>query len=621
MSLDDKEFQNRILLVNLPFWTPLIPAQGIASLKAFLQEYDYIVKIVDAAADNRFLEFYRDYFSLLKRLIPAKNWGNFYNIGHDVLRNHLEAHTLYENRERYLELLKLLVYNTYHIFLEETQIESLDKIIERFFQLLKEYFLDLLREENPAVLGLSVNSGNLGPSTYIFKLTREHFPLVKTVMGGSIFFNHFALGTPDLERFLKRTESYIDKLFIGKGEILLLKYLQGELPPGQRVYTLNDIGDIGGTGEKVNRTSLNGGNEMKQKFFGGAGGAILQKAGGARSRPKVAIPDMSDFNLDRYFYLSASASSSCPNKCSFCNVRFFFGDHKVKDPQQVVREMALLHEKYGHHLFFMEDSLMNTVIDDLSLGLKKENLPVYLDGYFRVDEPSCDIRKTMSWREAGFYRVRIGAESGAQHVLDMMGKKISPGLIKRSISSFANAGIKTTAYWVIGHPGETEEDFQKTLDLVEELKDDIWECECNPFTYYYRGQAAADEWADKRLLIYPEYLEDMLLTRTWGLDCAPARDEIYERVFRFVERCDKLGIPNTYTIGDIVKADERWKKLHENAVPSVLELSPKAKNIEDRVRRRNVEPHTGLILDNNRKLLRVQYKNDSEGGFDFELNK
>lgn len=544
--------QNKILLVNLPFWTPLIPAQGIAALKSFLQKYDYQVKTVDAAADNRFRKFYGDYFSLLKRYVPEKNWGNFYNIGHDVFRNHMEAYTDYKNREQYMELVKLLVYHSYYHELDKSSVEELDAVIERFFHDLKEYFLNLLREENPFVLGLSVNSGSLASSAYVFKLAKEHCPGIKTVMGGSVFFNQLALDTPDLERFLERTSAYIDKLFIGKGEVLFLKYLKGELPASQRIYTLDDITE-------------------------------------AASNPVAAgIPDMSDYDLSRYFYLAAAASYSCPNKCSFCNVRFFFGEHKRRDVKQVVGEMKLLHEKHGHRLFFMADSLLNSVIDDLSQELVREDCPLYLDGYFRVDEPSCSIEKTMAWRKAGLYRVRIGAESGSQRVLDMMGKSISIDLIKKSISSFARAGIKTTAYWVVGHPGETEEDFQLTLDLVEELKNDIWECECNPFTYYYNGQSNADRWAGKRLPVYPAHLENMLMTRTWTLDCEPSREEIYERLYRFVRHCNKLGIPNPYSVGDLIKADERWTKLQKNAVPSILELTGRMAGVVDHVRKKKI---------------------------------
>jgi len=146
--------------------------------------------------------------------------------------------------------------------------------------------------------------------------------------------------------------------------------------------------------------------------------------------------------------------------------------------------------------------------------------------------------------------------------------------IKAAVTSLASAGIKTTTYWVIGYPGETEEDFQQTLALIEEMKDDPYEADCNPFAYFLKGQVNSQNWgqAHECRLLYPDRAREMLITQTWILDCAPHRQEIYSRLNRFVAHCRKLNLPNPYSLREIYAADERWKKLHPNAVPSVLEF-------------------------------------------------
>jgi radical SAM superfamily enzyme YgiQ (UPF0313 family) len=160
-----------------------------------------------------------------------------------------------------------------------------------------------------------------------------------------------------------------------------------------------------------------------------------------------------------------------------------------------------------------------------------------------------------------------------------MKKNITVHQVKSAVSSLAFAGIQTTTYWIIGYPGETEADFQQTLDLIEELKDDIYEAECRPFYYYLTGQSNSDQWAaeNKSIPLYPGKAEDMLVFQTWLLDSEPSREETYQRVNRFVEHCKKHGVPNPYSLKDIYEADERWKKLHKNAVPSLADL--KKKNI------------------------------------------
>lgn len=558
---------NKILLAALPFWSPLIPSQGIAALKSFLQRYGYTVKAVDLAVRTEFLEYYKKYFVSIQKFVPVEKRGNFYNIGHDALRHHMSAHIDRTNEEEYIELVKMILYRTYYCQAETTHILELNHILDQLFAAMKEHFLRLLEEEQPYLLGLSVNSGNLPASRFIFELARDFYPRVKTVMGGSVFFNHLAVGHPDLAFFLEKTKSYIDKLIIGKGEILLLKLLRGELPESQRVFTLEDLSE----------------EDLKSH--------------------KSDVPDFSDFDLDQYFYLSATGSYSCPFKCSFCNAQTFFGKYKKREASATVEDMKRLSSTYGHRLFFMTDSLLNPVITGIASEIIKAGLYVYMDGYFIVDDQTADVENTLLWRRGGFYRARLGTESGSQRVLDLIGKRITPEKIKAAVSSLAYAGIKTTTYWVIGHPGETEEDFQQTLDIVEELKNDIWQAECNPFTYYFLGQGKENEWAGKRRLLYPESARNMLLSQTWTLDCSPSHEEIYHRVFRFAEHCKKLGIPNPYSADEIYKADERWKTLHKNAVPSVIDL---INNSCERDESRKIK-----------KFIAVQDKKTEEGDFDF----
>jgi hypothetical protein len=54
---------------------------------------------------------------------------------------------------------------------------------------------------------------------------------------------------------------------------------------------------------------------------------------------------------------------------------------------------------------------------------------------------------------------------------------------------------------------------------------------------------------------------------------------------RFVKHITRLGIPNPFSLHEIHKADERWKKLQKNAVPSLLEIDTN----KDRDRRRDIK--------------------------------
>jgi radical SAM superfamily enzyme YgiQ (UPF0313 family) len=538
----------KVLLVLLPFWPPLNPPLGISCLKGFLLPRGYRVTAVDAAVEGRFREIYNQYFDTLQEFIPQHHKGNLHNIGVEVIQDHMNAHLNRTCQDAYHELVKLIISRTFFCELAAPQIQQLDEIIHEFYQRLEHYLVDLLERESPGVLGISVFKGTLPASLFAFRLTRHRYPHITTVMGGGIFADQLAPGSPNFDIFLENTP-YIDKIIVGEGEQLLLKWLQGELPRQQRVYTLNAIG----------------GSTMDLK--------------------DAAIPDFSDFNLKLYPELAAYTSRSCPYQCGFCAETVNWGNFRKKSAPQVVRELKELYRQYGYQLFLMSDSLLNPIISELAGELQEADVSLYWDGYLRADSSVCDIENTLMWRKGGFYRARLGLESGSQRLLQAMNKRITPRQIRNAVSGLAYAGIKTTTYWIVGYPGETEEDFKETLDIIEELKDNIYEAECNPFRYYPMGQVKSAEWkaAKQSVPLYPQSAAGILMVQTWILkESEPQREEIYRRVNRFVQHCHRLGIPNPYSWHDIYQADQRWQKLHKNAVPPLAQFQQNINYIDEK---------------------------------------
>lgn len=284
----------KILLVLLPFWDPQIPPSGISCLKSFLQQHNFRVKSVDANTEAELNEIYYKYFDSLKESVPQDKMGNFYKIGHDVLRHQMMAFLNYEDREEYIKLIKLVIYNTFFVNAAENHIFKLDKIISEFYSRLETYFLYLLEKEKPSLLGISVYSGTLPASLFAFKLAKKKYPSLRTVMGGGIFADLLAVGSPNMDYFLEKT-TYIDHVIVGEGELLFLKLLQDKLNKSQKLYTSEDINK-----------------------------EILDLS-------SVDIPDFSDFHLRYYPSLFAYSSRSCPFQCRFCTETIQWGRYRKKN--------------------------------------------------------------------------------------------------------------------------------------------------------------------------------------------------------------------------------------------------------------------------------------------------
>jgi radical SAM superfamily enzyme YgiQ (UPF0313 family) len=369
------------------------------------------------------------------------------------------------------------------------------------------------------------------------------------------------VNSQSLEFFLEKTP-YIDKIIIGEGEELFLKFLRGELPGSQRVSIAKTIK----TGNPENKDQENKDPANQYEII-----------------DSFEVPDYSDFNTRKYPYLAVSSSISCPHECSFCNYKMFWGEYRQKQTRLVVKEMNRLYQKHKCQLFYMSDAILNPNITELANEIIHSDETFYYDAFLKVDELTCQVENTLHWRRGGFYRARLGIESGSQHVLDLMEKPVTIEQIKISLANLAHAGIKTTCFWIMGHPGETEADFQQTLDLLGVLKDEIYEAECAPFMYFYSAQNSGQTWLKeyKNLLLFPREARDQLLIDTWTLDCQPSRQETFRRIWRFMEHINRLGIPNPYSMYDIYAADQRWKNLHANAVPMLVEFQKRDKYITE----------------------------------------
>ena len=560
--------KEKILLVLLPFWAPLTPPLGISCLKSFLRKHGYDVKTIDVNIEQGMWEIHWKYMSVLSKFIPEEKTGNFYMVGYDVYMNHLMAHINFVNKGNYINLVKELVLKNFFIDIDDSQVIKLNSIVALFYSELNKYLIGLLEREKPTIFGISVYNTNLAASLFAARLVKEKYPHVKTVMGGGIFADQLSYDSPNFKLLLEKTP-YIDKIIVGEGELLFLKFIRGELSETKKVFTLEDIE---GTILNINSAEL---------------------------------PDFSDFNIEAYPHLATYISRSCPYQCNFCSETVQWGNYRKKKVNKAVDEMVQLNEMYGRQLFFLGDSLINPVVTKLAQEMIKRDLSLYWDSCLRADKTAGNVDNTLLWRRGGFYRARLGIESGSQRVLDLMNKKITINQIKKALTSLAYAGIKTTTYWVLGYPGETESDFQQTLDLVEELSDCIFEADWHPFYYYVSGQVQSEKWREENgvTLLYSQDSTDMLLTQTWILNSEPKREVIYDRLRRFAKHCKDLSVPNPYSLKDIDEADERWVDLHKNAVPPLTEL---------------YNAHTYTTENKNvKKLLVTQKKHAQDSSFNF----
>lgn len=526
-----------ILLLLPPFWPPLIPPMGLATLKSHLLSQGFRrVRAVDLNCVDRLRGYYRRYLACLRERIPRERLGVLGKLGHELLQNHLLAWKNCGGDSALVsQTVGEIITHTFYIPPDPELIGQLHVIVQHFFDDLRVHLLQLYGEYAPNVLGVSVpDLSTVSTAITACEVFKEIRPGGLTVLGGSIFLTGLA-DSPDFPRFLQRA-SAVDKVVVGDGATHFVDILR-DPDRSERVHVAKPPG-----------------------FTAGAGS-------------RTPNPNYDDFDLNRYPYIGTEQTISCPFACGFCNLPRFLGPYRKRSGESIAAELMRLYQQCGSQLIYMADSLLNPVIDDLTSSLAQLQPSLYLDGYLRVQESLCDPERAVRLRRGGLYRARMGVESGSQRILDLMDKHARVKHATGTVRALASAGIKTTVFIVVGYPGETEEDFQATLEWITELQDDIWQLDCSPFAYWYSGQCQDEVWAAQRQPLYSPKTQTLLLVQTWTLSCEPSREEAYRRMNRVVEHCAALGIPDPYDIQEHYEADRRWKLLHANAVPSLIDFA------------------------------------------------
>jgi len=100
---------------------------------------------------------------------------------------------------------------------------------------------------------------------------------------------------------------------------------------------------------------------------------------------------------------------------------------------------------------------------------------------------------------SGCYQITLACESGVQRVLDeIINKNLPIETIMPSIDNAKKAGMLVHTYWIIGYPGETYEEIQKTVDFenfVNEtnIKANLLLKQKDPERFKYKYGVDADE--------------------------------------------------------------------------------------------------------------------------------
>ncbi|WFU04541.1 radical SAM protein (plasmid) [Rhizobium sp. CB3171] len=223
--------------------------------------------------------------------------------------------------------------------------------------------------------------------------------------------------------------------------------------------------------------------------------AVGRRKAALTRAPTPEYPDCNWYGYDRYASKLMGATDSvrrahlyvwdkqCPYKCTFCRVSAG-SNVKLGAPEGVAEAMSDLLSLGVKQLNFMTNEINPTLS--------------YMRRFVKALSPSLENKEDVSWfsymrpdfaapsdfadlRRVGCRLLRYGVETGSQRLSDLMRKDYKIPIIEETLKNASDAGIWNHVNFLIGFPGEVEEDIEQTLEFIDRVAPYLHSVRLNPF--------------------------------------------------------------------------------------------------------------------------------------------
>ena len=307
---------------------------------------------------------------------------------------------------------------------------------------------DYLLEFKPDVIAIYVNLMTKLNVLEIIKFIKLNLHHTKIVLGGpEIRYN--------ANDFLNFGADY---LVIGEGEETSL-----ELMIALNEKRIDDIKNIPGLGFK------NQNNEI----------VFTTEREKLKEVDSLPFPGRDKINLQLYLNawkerhgenaISISTMRGCPYTCKWCSRAVYGLSYRRRSPENVCDELELIQKEYNPDtLWFVDDvfTISHKWLNEFNETLKQRNLKIKFECITRADRMNEEVIKLL--KDAGCFRVWIGAESGSQKVIDLMDRRVDVDQVREMIKLAQKYKIQAGTFIMLGYPGETEDDIEETIRHLKE---------------------------------------------------------------------------------------------------------------------------------------------------------
>ena len=207
------------------------------------------------------------------------------------------------------------------------------------------------------------------------------------------------------------------------------------------------------------------------------------------------------FNPNALFpMVTITTSRGCPFQCIFCVYPQTMMGHRVRlrSVKNVVDEVEYIVKNFpGVKSVFFEDDTFAAIRKrciEISEEIMRRNIKISWTINARAD---LDYETLKIMKAAGCRCMCVGFESGSPVLLENIKKKITTDQMPKFMEAARKAGVLVHGCFMVGHPGETKETMEQTLELAKRLNPDT--VQFYPIMVY--PGTAAFRWYQERGLI------------------------------------------------------------------------------------------------------------------------
>lgn len=180
--------------------------------------------------------------------------------------------------------------------------------------------------------------------------------------------------------------------------------------------------------------------------------------------------------IDRLPHISIVSSRGCPFRCIFCARNVFGNTMRTHSADYIIKMIKYLIKEYKIKSISFEDE--NFVIYKKRLiefcdRIIDEKIDITWNCASNVSAVDPQILSLM--KKAGCWQINYGIESGSQRILDFIKKSTKLENIERALRMTRDVGIITKGYFIIGHPTETRESIQETINFIKRIDLDVFQ--------------------------------------------------------------------------------------------------------------------------------------------------